>query len=393
MSNIRKHVDGKLFFDFNYQGIRCREYTRLVDNSKNRKIMQTALEKIEAEITLGVFSYEATFPNSKRLQQFKEKNITTSPYNSQIKESLPDFKTFSLQWFKEQEVLWKNSYREKLDNILHYHLLPVFGTKPIHQIQKTDLLDFRVKLSNHKKKNNDGLSASRINQIMILMKQIIDEAAERYSFITPYQGIKPLKIPRNKIEPFSIEEVNAFLSNVDPFWKNYFLVRFFTGMRTSEIDGLKWEYVDFDRREIIVHEALVYGEVTTPKTIESQRVIQMSNLVYNALLSHRNTTDDEQAYVFTSPQGELVRYNNLNNRTWYPTLKKCGLKRRRPYQTRHTAATLWLASGENPEWIAKQMGHANTKMLFTIYSRYVPNLTRKDGSAFENMMGNLIQVQ
>jgi len=40
----------------------------------------------------------------------------------------------------------------------------------------------------------------------------------------------------------------------------------------------------------------------------------------------------------------------------------------------------------SPEWIARQMGHANTEMLFRVYSRYVPNLTRRDGSAFENLL-------
>jgi integrase len=45
-----------------------------------------------------------------------------------------------------------------------------------------------------------------------------------------------------------------------------------------------------------------------------------------------------------------------------------------------------LASGEAPEWIARQMGHANTEMLFRVYSRYVPNLTRQDGSAFERLI-------
>jgi integrase len=59
---------------------------------------------------------------------------------------------------------------------------------------------------------------------------------------------------------------------------------------------------------------------------------------------------------------------------------------RRPYQTRHTAATLWLASGENPQWIARQLGHSSTEMLFSVYSRFVPNLTRKDGSAFERLL-------
>ncbi|BBE11161.1 hypothetical protein HH1059_20760 [Halorhodospira halochloris] len=32
------------------------------------------------------------------------------------------------------------------------------------------------------------------------------------------------------------------------------------------------------------------------------------------------------------------------------------------------------------------MGHSDTKMLFTVYSRYVPNLTRRDGSAIERLL-------
>jgi integrase len=33
-----------------------------------------------------------------------------------------------------------------------------------------------------------------------------------------------------------------------------------------------------------------------------------------------------------------------------------------------------------------QMGHTTTEMLFRVYSRFVPNLTRQDGSAFERLM-------
>jgi integrase len=29
------------------------------------------------------------------------------------------------------------------------------------------------------------------------------------------------------------------------------------------------------------------------------------------------------------------------------------------------------------------MGHTTTEMLFRVYSRYIPNLTHNDGSAFE----------
>ena len=60
---------------------------------------------------------------------------------------------------------------------------------------------------------------------------------------------------------------------------------------------------------------------------------------------------------------------------------------------RHTAATLWLAAGENPEWIARQLGHANTEMLFKVYSRYVPNLTRQDGSAMERLLAANLETE
>jgi len=56
------------------------------------------------------------------------------------------------------------------------------------------------------------------------------------------------------------------------------------------------------------------------------------------------------------------------------------------------AATLWLASGENPEWIARQMGHTTTEMLFRVYSRYVPNLTRRDGSTFEALLDQTLST-
>ncbi len=84
--------------------------------------------------------------------------------------------------------------------------------------------------------------------------------------------------------------------------------------------------------------------------------------------------------------GWLEGFNELVARCGYPLLRHLGLRRRRPYQTRHTAATLWLAVGENPEWIARQMGHTTTEMLSRVYSCYVPNLTRRDGSAFDNLI-------
>jgi hypothetical protein len=51
----------KLFLDFRYRGVRCREYTKLEDKPANRKRLKILMERIEAEILLGTFDYAEYF--------------------------------------------------------------------------------------------------------------------------------------------------------------------------------------------------------------------------------------------------------------------------------------------------------------------------------------------
>jgi integrase len=112
----------------------------------------------------------------------------------------------------------------------------------------------------------------------------------------------------------------------------------------------------------------------------------MTQIVFEALQRQREATAKLGEYVFCNREGQPLDNKNFSDRVWYPLLRHLGLKARRPYQMRHTAATLWLASGEAPEWISNQMGHANSQMLFQVYSRFVPNLTRQDGSAIDRLL-------
>ena len=219
---------------------------------------------------------------------------------------------------------------------------------------------------------------------------ILREAADRFGFRCQFENIAPLRVDRRDVNPFSLEQVLTFLKTVRVDFRNYYTVRFFTGMRTAEIDGLMWKYVDFDLGTISIRETFVQGRMDSTKTRGSMRDIQMSTLVKEALQNQLDVSGDGK-FVFPNSQGNPLDHGNVRDRVWKPTLKKIGMEYRRPYETRHTAATLWLALGEAPEWIARQMGHANTKMLFEIYSRYVPNLTRRDGSAFEQLLSNVLR--
>lgn len=371
---VRKET-GNLLLDFMYRGIRCREQTALTNTPLNRKKVTALMEKIDAEILLGTFNYRDYFPNSAIAARIER------AANSVESSAAQRFDTFTDIWFKEMEVTWRESYRSGVQALLKNRLIPDFGRKSVDQITKQDILAFRARLSTINGIHGKPLSATHINRHIKLLGMILNEAAERYGFTSPYQNFKHLKVPKTDIDPFTLEEILQFLKSVDARYSNYYTVRFFTGMRTAEIDGLQWKYVDLDSKSILVRETLVQGRNEYTKNDASQREIQLAQPVIDSLQDQLNITG-QYPYVFCNNKGNPLNHNNVTKRIWYPTLSRLSFRRRTPYQTRHTAATLWLAAGESPEWIARQMGHSSTEMLFTVYSRYVPNLTRQDGSAF-----------
>ena len=383
MASIRVRKEtGKLFIDFVYKNKRCREQTMLDDTQANRRKLETVLKKIEAEIMLDLFDYAKSFPGSSNALKFQE---LANKASTQSAPSTSFFKEFADLWFSEMQIQWRRSHSETIALTIRKYLVPAFEGKEVGSITKAEILAFRSTLAKVKSRNDKSLSASRINKIMMPLRMIMGEAANRHNFSSPYTGIKSLKEPRTDVQPFTISEVNKIINSVRPDYKNYYLVRFFTGMRTSEVHGLQWEYVDFESRQILIRQALVMNELIETKNDSSFRYIDMSEPVYQALLEQKKATGQFK-FVFCGAMGNHLHLHNVNNRVWYPLLRNLGLKERRPYQTRHTAATLWLASGEAPEWIARQMGHTTTEMLFRIYSRYVPNLTRQDGSAMERLL-------
>lgn len=373
--------NGTLFFDFRYNGVRCREYTKLEDTAANRKLMRQLLGKIEAEITLGSFDYAKYFPNSPNIERTKDKAAAITHISG-----APTFSTFADQVLPELEVPWRISHRETQKHRLEHHLKPYFGQMAVTQIAKTDVLQFRAQIAKLPGKKGATISPSAINHIMSLLNQIMAEAAERFDFTSPCLNVKSLKVPKTQVDPFPIHEVRQILDTVRSDFRNYYIVRFFTGLRPAEIDGLKWKFVDFERREILIRETFVLGRTEYTKNDGSQREVRMTQPVFEALQAQHGVTSELSEYVFCSREGTPLTNKNVTKRVWYPLLRQLGLKMRNPYQTRHTAATLWLASGENPEWIARQMGHTTTEMLFRVYSRYVPNLTRQDGTAFDRLI-------
>lgn len=398
MVNVRVRPEGDLiFFDFRYQGVRCREQTALTATPENLKRVQVLANRMQREIAQGSFSYAAHFPNSARASQFSERGVadvqaSESPVErtaAQAIVEIPLFSDFSTTWRAEMAPQWRRLHRDGVNDIFTKHLLPAFGARPIAAIAKPDVLTFRAGLAKLPGRAGKTLSASRINKVMAILRQMLTEAADRFGIADVFRGIKRLKARKSEVQPFSMEEVDRIRAAIRSDYRPYVTTRFFTGMRTGEINGLRWKNVDFENGLILVREVFSAGEAEdNAKNETSLRDIPMLPIVREALEAQRRERHATSDYVFCSRDGTPLDAHNFATRVWYPLLRFLDIEKRRPYQTRHTTATLMLASGENPEWIAKLMGHANTQMLFTVYSRFVPNLTRQDGRAITGLLNS-----
>ncbi len=107
----------------------------------------------------------------------------------------------------------------------------------------------------------------------------------------------------------------------------------------------------------------VNGELGDVKTPKSRRDLKMCNTLFT--LFKRLQKQAYSEFVFTH-KGKPLNTHFVSTQLWYPTLNKAGLARRRPYETRHTAAVLHIAAHENPLYISHMLGHSDTRLLFEL---------------------------
>ncbi|MEZ9324210.1 tyrosine-type recombinase/integrase [Vibrio cyclitrophicus] len=382
MAHIRVRPNGRIQFDIHVYGQRFREGTKQMASPKNLRLAQAALKQMNAEIDLGTFQYRDYFPDSKKVDLFER--LQREKYPDRL---YPFFNDFANQWYERQKGNWKSSYQSVVKNTLEHYLIPHFGNTLVSEVSLSQVEFFRQTLQEGRK--DDGtrkLTNKRINNILWPLIAIISLAAEEHDFKYPFRRYKSLKEEKADSKPLTMEEVRTFLECCDEQWHDYFLLRFWTGMRSCEVHGLHWEHIDFDHRLIRVRQNYVNGEICDVKTPKSRRDLQMCDTLYAAFKRQWNKRQDNSPFVFPSKTGEGLNTQYISQKIWHPTLKKAGLQPRRAYETRHTAAVLHIAAHENPLFISHKLGHSDTKLLFEVYAPYVANASRQDGNAFNDMM-------
>jgi integrase len=153
---------------------------------------------------------------------------------------------------------------------------------------------------------------------------------------------------------------------------------FWTGLRTSELVALDWSDIDWVRGVVIVSRAMTQGMEEPEdgtKTDAGWREVKLLPPALRALQAQKAFTFLKGSEVFQHPRTK-ERWTGdkaIRESMWIPALKRAGVRYRKPYQTRHTYASMMLMAGENPMWVAKQMGHTDWSLTAKRYARWIPS--------------------
>lgn len=358
---------GHIRFDYYFKGERLRPTTHYLSANKGHwREAERLLATIQLEIARGTHNPSVHFPEYKRVQRFR------GGFQFTVKERLE-------AWLKEKRKGLSASTLRGYETVTHHHLIPALGSKRLSELRTEDVRTFVHTLA---------VSNQRINNILIPLRGVTADAyAEGVIERDPLQRVTGF--PRNtpEVRPFDHKEVQAILGATEGEIRDTLTVGFFTGLRTSELIGLRWSDVAADFRTLFIRHVRTREESKErPKTAAGRRSVKVAPIA-RAALQRQAERNRGKLFVFMNPRtGEPWTHDGpLRKTAWAPALSRAGVPYRKPYAMRHTFASMALSAGESPMWVAAQLGHRDTGMVFRVYGKYIPDPDSGDGQKVERL--------
>jgi integrase len=120
---------------------------------------------------------------------------------------------------------------------------------------------------------------------------------------------------------------------------------------------------DFDPKAgtLRINKSRSEGEENEPKTERSKRTIRLRPEALEVLRAHHRSRLmlDPDAYLFVNPEGQPINHKEWPRKSFYPVLRKLGIRLRDFYSTRDTFISEMLRRGENVKAIGDTVERAS----------------------------------
>ena len=189
-----------------------------------------------------------------------------------------------------------------------------------------------------------------VNARLTLSALFAHAVREGAASTNPVTEVELAKVKTKKPGILMPSEVALLLSKADDRVVPAIVLSFFAGLRRSEIEGLKWQNIDFKDNEINVPEEIAKNN--------KERWVDISDNLRAWLLEYRQ----QEGHVVQSPQ---------IHRTGIEKAREAGKIKWKKNAGRHSFATFYLAKHRHGGETAIQLGHPNPTMLERHYKSTV----------------------
>ncbi len=214
---------------------------------------------------------------------------------------------------------------------------------------------------------------------------------DRRIVASPCEGTKLPKVHRQRVEPMTLEAVQALTEAIPERYRALVTLAAGTGLRQGEVFGLTVDRIDFLRRQLTVDRQLVTMPdrapyLAPPKTQASVRVVPLPQVVVEAVAVHLATWPTDQS-IFTTELGDPIRRTAFSERIWRPALKRVGLSGVTMHGLRHFYASLLIRHGESVKTVQGRLGHASAAETLDTYSHLWPDSDDRTRAAVDSVLG------
>jgi integrase len=305
------------------------------------------------------------------------------------------------RWLPAKRVALRAStydgYRRKIER----HILPTLGRVGIRRLTATHL----ESLYEHKLRPTSGdraLAPKTVLELHVIIRGALADAHRKGIVTRNVAAVanapKLRSIPPVEPQAWTAAQLQAFLRAAaqhrmfPAFWLSAN-----TGMRRSELLGLRWTDIDFDAHTISVNRGIVsvgYERCESRgKTRNSRRVVDLDTTTTDILAAwqgwqHAAATginETPPSWLFPDDHGEPLHPHALSQ-TFERIARRAGVPIVRLHDLRHTHATLLIKAGVPVKVVSERLGHATPAFTIQTYQHVLPGMQADAARTFEQLL-------
>lgn len=279
------------------------------------------------------------------------------------------FDTWAHKWLETykkgtvKEYTYNFTYKSNVEK----YLIPFFGKALLTDIRQIDVQRY---FNEVRTVDGEPLAKSTLDKQKIILKGMFDAAIDNdLCYKNPVKGIKYQQISEAAERRTYSREEAAKVEQYAKSCRQYGVVIMLeTGIRRSELVGLRWEDVDLEQKLIHIQRAVTQSKgkilIGSPKSASSDRWIPISS----AFAAWMETMPRTGAYVLGGDKPRTpYGYASMHSRFMGRTSEKLGVPALSPHELRHTYGTLLREAGVDIYTIQRVMGHSDISVTSAVY--------------------------